>query len=97
MGLSKLWLFPSYALGFLDTQTLLVLILIVALVFGSARLPKLARSLREARDEFNKGKDEGPATPAAPAPPPAAAPQPPAQPTPPPAAAPPVDNPPAQE
>jgi Sec-independent protein translocase protein TatA len=32
----------------------LLLFLIVMLLFGAARLPKLARSLREAKDEFNK-------------------------------------------
>ena len=91
MGLSKLRLFPGFALNFLDTQTLLVLILIVALVFGSARLPKLARSLREARDEFSKGQDES-ATPQPPVQPPA--PQPPAQA---PTAPPPAENPPPSE
>jgi Sec-independent protein translocase protein TatA len=30
------------------------------LLFGAARLPKLARSLRDARDEFQKGSDETP-------------------------------------
>jgi sec-independent protein translocase protein TatA len=43
-------------LGF---QEMLPLILIVLLLFGAARLPKLARSLREARDEFQKGSTEG--------------------------------------
>jgi sec-independent protein translocase protein TatA len=37
---------------------ILVLVLIVLLLFGAARLPKLARSMREARDEFQKGADE---------------------------------------
>ncbi len=37
---------------------ILLLVLIVLLLFGAARLPKLARSLREARDEFQKGADE---------------------------------------
>jgi sec-independent protein translocase protein TatA len=37
---------------------LLLLVLIVLLLFGAARLPKLARSMREARDEFQKGTDE---------------------------------------
>jgi len=94
MGLSKLRLFPNLTLGFLDTQTVLVLVLILALVFGSARLPKLARSLREARDEFNKAHDESSAQPPAQAPPPPAA-QPPA-PTPP-APTPPAENPPPSE
>ncbi len=38
---------------------LLLLLLIVLLLFGASRLPKLARSMREARDEFEKGRDEG--------------------------------------
>ena len=70
---------------------LLVLLLIVLLLFGASRLPKLAKSMREARDEFQKGSDETAGQ--SHAPPPA----PPAQPAAPPAAAPPVDNPPAQE
>lgn len=39
-------------------QEILLLFLIVLLLFGAARLPKLARSMREARDEFQKGTDE---------------------------------------
>ena len=70
---------------------LLVLLLIVLLLFGASRLPKLAKSMREARDEFQKGSDETAGQS------PAAPPAPPAQPTAPPAAAPPVDKPPAQE
>jgi sec-independent protein translocase protein TatA len=35
-------------------QEMLLLFLIVLLLFGAARLPRLARSLREARDEFQK-------------------------------------------
>jgi sec-independent protein translocase protein TatA len=38
----------------------ILLVLIILLLFGSARLPRLARSLREAKDEFKKEKD-GPA------------------------------------
>ena len=37
---------------------ILLILLIVLLLFGATRLPKLARSLREARDEFQKGADE---------------------------------------
>ena len=40
---------------------ILVLALLILLLFGSARLPKLARSMKEARDEFEKGKNEKPA------------------------------------
>jgi Sec-independent protein translocase protein TatA len=94
MGLSKLRLFPNLTLNFVDSQTVLVLVLIVAVIFGAGRLPKLARSLREARDEFNKGESES-SSPQPPAAQPPAA-QPPAQaPTPP--AAPPVENPPPNE
>jgi sec-independent protein translocase protein TatA len=35
-------------------QEWLLLVLIVLLLFGATRLPKLARSLREAKDEFQK-------------------------------------------
>lgn len=35
---------------------ILVLALIVLLLFGASRLPKLARAMREARDEFEAGK-----------------------------------------
>ena len=35
-------------------QEMLLLFLIVLLLFGAARLPKLACSLREAKDEFQK-------------------------------------------
>ena len=39
------------------SQEILLLVLIVMLLFGAARLPKLARSMREARDEFQKGSE----------------------------------------
>jgi sec-independent protein translocase protein TatA len=38
---------------------LLIILLIVLLVFGGAKLPKLARSLGEAQREFKKGHDDG--------------------------------------
>ncbi|HZQ84728.1 MAG TPA: twin-arginine translocase TatA/TatE family subunit [Acidimicrobiales bacterium] len=38
---------------------LLVILAIVALLFGGSRLPKLARSLGSARSEFEKGMREG--------------------------------------
>lgn len=39
---------------------ILVLALIVLLLFGTTRLPKLARAMRDAKDEFEKGQsDEG--------------------------------------
>jgi sec-independent protein translocase protein TatA len=50
-------------------QEMLLLFLIVLLLFGAARLPKLARSLREAKDEFQKESEPAPpATPEAPTP-----------------------------
>jgi sec-independent protein translocase protein TatA len=38
----------------------ILLVLIVLLLFGSARLPRLARSMREAKDEFKKSAAEAP-------------------------------------
>lgn len=37
---------------------LIIVLLIALLIFGGAKLPKLARSLREAKDEFEGGKAE---------------------------------------
>ena len=79
---------------------LLIILLVVMLLFGSTRLPKLARSLGEASKEFKKGVNEreqeeqaAQTTPAAPPPAPA-----PAAPAPPPApSAPPVATPPASD
>jgi Sec-independent protein translocase protein TatA len=82
MGLAKFRLFPSITLGILDIETIGILVLVVAVVFGSSRLPKIARGLREARDEFQRGRDDGakgsPPQPAPPqaAPPPAQTPSP---------------------
>ena len=38
---------------------LLIILVIVLLVFGSAKLPKLARSLGQAQKEFKEGLQEG--------------------------------------
>ena len=38
---------------------LIVILVIVLLVFGSAKLPKLARSLGQAQKEFKEGLQEG--------------------------------------
>jgi sec-independent protein translocase protein TatA len=43
---------------FFGGQEFLLILLIVLLLFGAARLPKLARSMREAKDEFQKGQSE---------------------------------------
>jgi sec-independent protein translocase protein TatA len=37
----------------------LLVILVIALLFGSSQIPKLARSLGEASKEFKKGVEEG--------------------------------------
>ncbi len=42
----------------LGTPELLVILVIVLLVFGGARLPKLARSLGQAQKEFKEGLSE---------------------------------------
>ena len=42
----------------LGVPELLVILLIVLLLFGASRLPKLARSLGEAKREFEHGVDE---------------------------------------
>jgi sec-independent protein translocase protein TatA len=38
---------------------IIVLIVVLALLFGGAAIPKLARSLGSAKNEFEKGMDEG--------------------------------------
>jgi sec-independent protein translocase protein TatA len=42
----------------LGVPELLIILAIVLLVFGSTKLPKLARSLGEASKEFKKGSEE---------------------------------------
>ncbi len=42
----------------LGAPELLIILVIAVLVFGGAKLPKLARSLREAKDEFETGKSD---------------------------------------
>ena len=43
----------------LGTSELLIVLVIVLLVFGSARLPKLARSIGAAKSEFEQGQQAG--------------------------------------
>jgi sec-independent protein translocase protein TatA len=43
----------------LGVPELLIILAVVLLVFGSTRLPKLARSMGQASREFKKGLDEG--------------------------------------
>lgn len=42
----------------LGTTELLIVLVIVLLLFGGAKLPKLARSLGQAQQEFKKGTEE---------------------------------------
>jgi sec-independent protein translocase protein TatA len=46
---------PPMSLG---APELIIILLIVLLLFGGAKLPKLARSLGEASREFKKGVDD---------------------------------------
>jgi len=45
-------------MGSIGAPELLIVLLIVLLLFGGAKLPKLAKSLGEAQREFRKGQDE---------------------------------------
>jgi sec-independent protein translocase protein TatA len=38
---------------------MIIILLVVLLLFGTAKLPKLARSLGQAQKEFKQGLDEG--------------------------------------
>lgn len=46
-------------LGEIIGPDILIILVIVALLFGGARLPKLARSLGSAKSEFERGLREG--------------------------------------
>ena len=43
----------------LDAPELLLILVVVLLVFGASRLPKLARSMGQASKEFKEGMREG--------------------------------------
>lgn len=43
----------------LGPTELIIILVIVLLLFGGAKLPKLAKSLGEAKREFEKGSNEG--------------------------------------
>lgn len=46
-------------LAFLEGQEWLIVIIIVVVLFGGAKIPKLARSLGQAQKEFKDGLKEG--------------------------------------
>ena len=52
-------------IGNLGVTELLIILFIVLLLFGSTKLPSLARSLGSSVNEFKKGAKEGEATPPA--------------------------------
>lgn len=43
----------------LGAPELIIILLVVLLLFGGAKLPKLARSLGQAKNEFEQGTREG--------------------------------------
>ncbi len=43
----------------LGTGELLIILVVILVLFGGAKLPKLARSLGQAQNEFKKGISEG--------------------------------------
>ena len=45
-------------MGSIGTPELVIVLLVVVLLFGGAKLPKLARSLGEAKKEFTAGMNE---------------------------------------
>lgn len=49
----------------LGAPELLILLVVVLVLFGGAKLPKLAKSLGEAQREFKTGTDGEPAAPVA--------------------------------
>jgi sec-independent protein translocase protein TatA len=47
------------AVGSLGTPELIIILLVALLIFGGAKLPKLARSMGQAQSEFKRGVKEG--------------------------------------
>jgi len=43
----------------LGAPELLIILVVILLIFGGAKLPKLARSLGQAQSEFKKGVSDG--------------------------------------
>ena len=46
-------------LAFLEGADLVILLIVIAVLFGGSQLPKLARSLGSAKSEFEKGLRDG--------------------------------------
>ena len=51
-------MFPV-VLGFLSAGEWVIVLLVVVLLFGAAKIPELARALGKAKGEFEKGSREG--------------------------------------
>jgi sec-independent protein translocase protein TatA len=47
-------------MGSLGAPELMIMLVVVVLLFGSTKLPQLARSLGEAKNEFKKAERETP-------------------------------------
>ena len=47
------------SVGSIGAPELLILLIVVLLIFGGAKLPKLARSMGQAQTEFKRGIKEG--------------------------------------
>ena len=45
--------------GFFDGPEVIVVLVVVLVLFGGSRIPKLARNLGQAHKEFKKGLSEG--------------------------------------
>jgi sec-independent protein translocase protein TatA len=45
-------------MGSLGTGELLIILVVILVIFGGTKLPKLARSLGQAQNEFKKGLKE---------------------------------------
>lgn len=54
-------------MGSIGATELIIFLLVILLLFGSTKLPKLAKSLGEAQKEFKKGIAEAEAEPSKPA------------------------------
>ena len=45
--------------GFFDGPEVLIVLVVVLVLFGGSRIPKLAKNLGQAQKEFKKGLSEG--------------------------------------
>ena len=51
-------MFPSFIFAIEGMEWIIVLVVVVVLIFGASKIPKLANSLGRASGEFTKGKRE---------------------------------------